>query len=64
MWVHMGIHMGTQQDGCRPVWLRYFGKWQIEFSRRLRFFLGGGGQIVSGGIDLGFKIFWEVKKNR
>ena len=40
------------------MWLRYFGEWQLEFSRRLRLLGGGGGgQIVSGGVE----IFWGVK---
>ena len=44
------------------MWLRYFGEWQLEFSRRLRLLGGGGGvgQIVSGVVE----IFWGVKKNR
>ena len=39
--------------------VKIFRKVAAKFSRRLRL-LGGGGQIVSGGVE----IFWGVKKNR
>ena len=40
--------------------VKIFRKVAAKFSRRLRLLGGGGGQIVSGGVE----IFWGVKKNR